>query len=37
MPFLVNLENIKFWNQICPKLPEIENFEKITIKIVIHM
>ena len=31
----VNLENIRFWNQIYPKLYKRSNFEKINIKIVI--
>ena len=33
----VNLENISYWNQICLKLYERQNLEKINIKVVINM
>ena len=32
-----NLENIRFWDQICPKNMTDKNFEKINIKIVIRI
>ena len=33
----VNLENFRFWDQICLKKYEWQNFEKINIKIIISM
>ena len=33
----VNLENIRFWDQVCPKNMTDKDFEKINIKIVISI
>ena len=32
----VNLKNVRFWDQICPKIINEKNFKKISIKTVMH-
>ena len=37
MLILVNLENLRFWDQISPKNMNDKNFQKINVKIVLNI